>query len=111
MSRGSAREHEPGHPYVIFGSEFFARIMRGIVELSHQPWTWNAECARRLHQHRQYSAIQTMRALARPNLREAVTFPESIPIDEVMQAWGRLGEPAEHAPEVGYGHLHTVAEF
>ena len=107
----SARDHEPGRPYVVIGSEFFARLVRGIVELSHQPWTWNSEFARRCHERLQYNAIQTMRVLAKQNLREPVTFPELIPIDETMEVWARVGEPADHRPKDGYDYLHGVLEF
>ena len=107
----SARDHEHGRPYVVIGPEFFARLVNGIMQLSHQRWTWDAEFARRWHQHRQYNAMETMKALAKQNLREPIEFPERMPIDEAMHVVGGVGQPAGHRPRGGYGYLHSVLEF
>ena len=106
-----ARDHEPGRPYVVIGSEFFARLVKGIVHLSHQRWTWNQEFAQRWYQHRQYNAMETMKALAQQHLSERVELPEPMPIDEAMRVLGGVGEPARHAPRGGYDYLHSALEF
>ena len=105
----SARDHEQGRPYVVIGPEFFARLVNGIMQLSHQRWTWDAEFARRWHQHRQYNAMETMKALAKQNLREPIEFPEMMPIDEAMRVVGGVGQPAGHRPRGGYGYLAQCA--
>ena len=110
-SHYSARDHEPGRPYVVIGPELFARLVRGIVQLSHQPWTWNRGFAQRWHQHRQYNAMERMKALAQQTLSEPVEFPELMPIDEAMRVFGGVGEPARHGPKGGYDYLHSALEF
>ena len=110
-SHYSARDHERGRPYVVIGPEFFARLVRGIVRLSHQPWTWNRGFAQRWHQHRQYNAMERMKALAQQNLSEPVEFPELMPIDEAMRVFGGVGEPARHSPKGGYDYLHSALVF
>lgn len=110
-SHYSARDHEPGRPYVVIGPEFFARLVNGIVQLSHQRWTWNQEFAKRWHQHHQYNAMERMKALAQQNLSEPLEFPELIPIDEAMRVLGGLGEPRRHGPKSGYDYLHNALEF
>ena len=44
-SHYSARDHEPGRPYVVIGPEFFARLVRGIVQLRVEPGNQSAACA------------------------------------------------------------------
>ena len=110
-SHYSARDHEQGRPYVVIGPEFFARLVKGIVHLSHQQWTWNREFAQRWHQHHQYNVLQTLNALAQQNLSAPVEFPELMPIDEAMRVFGGVGKPARHRPKCGYDYLHTVLEF
>ena len=34
----SARDHEYGRSYVVIGTNFFARLVKGIIRLSHQKW-------------------------------------------------------------------------
>ena len=110
-SHYSARDHETGRPYAVIGSEFFARLVKGIVHLSHQRWTWNQEFAQCRYQHLQYNAMETMKALAQQHLSEPVELPEPMPIDEAMRVLGGVGEPARHAPRGGYDYLHSALEF
>ena len=109
-SHYSARDHEPGRPYVVIGTEFFARLINGIVQLSHQRWTWSQGFARRWVEQRQYNVRKTMKALAKENLKEPVALQNWIPIDEAMRVLGGVGEPTTHIRKGGYDYLHTVLE-
>ena len=107
----SARDHEPGRPYVVIGPEFFARLVRGIVHLSHQRWTWNRGFAKRWLQHRRYNAMERMKELAEQHLSESVNFPDLMSIDEAMRVLEGVGEPTRHGRRGGYDCLHNVLEF
>ncbi len=81
----SARDHEYGRPYVVIGTKFFARLVRGVIGLSHREWTWDKGFARRYHERRQYSTRKLMEAHAMQNFREKIDFPEMISIDESLK--------------------------
>ena len=53
-TRYSARDHEYGRPYVVAGIGFFARLVKGVIELSNQLWTWHPDFRRRQLERRQY---------------------------------------------------------
>ena len=50
----SARDHECGRPYVVAGIKFFARLVKGVIELSRQQWIWHPEFRQRWHERSQY---------------------------------------------------------
>ena len=81
----SARDHEYGRPYVVVGTEFFARLVKGIIELSDNQSTWNEDFAKRWHERRQHNIKKIMDAHARQNYRETMEFPEMIPIEQAME--------------------------
>lgn len=84
-ARYSARDHEYGRPYVVIGSEFFARLVQGIVELSNHTGVWNETLSRRFHERRQYNIMELMKAHAKQNFNEPIEFPPMISIDEEME--------------------------
>ena len=81
----SARDHEYGRPYVVVGSEFFARLVQGIVLLSNQQWVWNKTFSRRFHGRRQYNISELMKAHIDQNFTKPVELPPMISIDEAMR--------------------------
>ena len=98
----SARDHEYGRPYVVVGTEFFARLVKGIIELSDNQSTWHEDFARRWHERRQHNIKKIMDAHARQNYKETMEFPEMIPIEQAMQ---RFRSPLPQK-SVTYDSLH-----
>ena len=88
-ARYSARDHEYGRPYVVIGSEFFARLVQGIVQLSNHAEVWDERFSRRFHERRQYNVMELMKAHAKQNFNERIEFPPMIPIDEVIEGHHR----------------------
>ena len=84
-SRYSARDHEYGRPYVVIGSEFFGRLVQGIVQLSNQPGVWGESFSRRFHERRQYNIMGLMETHANQNFDEPIELPPMISIDEAMK--------------------------
>lgn len=80
----SSRDHEYGRPYVIVGCDFFARLVCGVVGLSHEPWTWDEGFARRWHARSQYIIGKLMRAHLKQNYEEDVVLPEMKSIESSM---------------------------
>ena len=81
----TARDHEYGRPYIIIGSEFFARLAQGIVKLSNQQWTWDKNYLRRFHERRQYNIAKIMEAHAQQNFLDPVDFPCMKSVDKMME--------------------------
>lgn len=84
-ARYSARDHEYGRPYVVIGSEFFARLVQGMVKLSNDPGMWDKSFSRRFHERRQYNIMELTNAHANQNFNEPIEFPPMISIDEEME--------------------------
>ena len=103
----SARDHEYGRPYVVIGSEFFARLIQGIVGFSNQPEVWDENFARRFHERRQYNIMELMKAHAGQNFNEPIEFPPMISIDEAMNWHG--GTPQRSRSS--YNFLHRRVEL
>lgn len=102
---------ETSSGYVTIGPEFFARLVSGIAQLSHEPWTWNRGFAQRWQKHHQYNAMRTMKALAQQNLTVPVELPEPMSTDQAMRILVGVGEPTTHSRRDGYDALHRVLEF
>jgi len=54
----ASKDHEGFKPYDIAGMDFFARLVKGLVSLSHQPPLWNKDFAERLYQYKVKVTIQ-----------------------------------------------------
>ena len=54
----ASRDHEGFKPYDVAGMDFFARLVKGLVSLSHQPPLWNKDFAERLYQYKVKVTIQ-----------------------------------------------------
>ena len=81
----SARDHESGRPYVVVGTEFFARLVKGIIELSHNQSTWHQDFTQRWHERRRHDIRKLMETHARQNFKEKIEFPEMVSIDEAQK--------------------------
>ena len=103
----TARDHEYGRSYVVIGSEFFARLVQGIVVLSNQPWMWKETFSRRFHERRRHNIMQLMEAHVMQNFNEPVEFPSMIPIEEAMENFRRRSPSSMK----NYHHLHKRLEL
>ena len=107
----SARDHEYGRPYVTIGTKFFARLVRGIISLSHQRWTWDEGFARRQFERHLYIVKKHMKGLVDQNFREEIDFPEMISTDEALQRFTTMGGPPERSSKHDYDYLHAKWEI
>ena len=103
----SARDHEYGRPYVIIGTEFFGRLVNGIVKLSDEQWTWDDGFKERWHTRRLYIINNIMNSHANQNYKSPVDLPEMISVEESMR---RADEWKPNYPE-NYTHLHQKFEL
>ena len=101
----SSRDHEYGRPYVVVGCDFFARLVRGLVGLSHEPWTWDEGFSRRWHARRRYIIGQLMSAHIAQNYDQEVRLPEMLSIESSMR-WFREGVRKLRSIEM-FDLLHT----
>lgn len=104
----SARDHEYGRPYVVIGTEFFARLVRGVVEFSEENQaTWHEDFVTRWHERRQHNIKKIMEAHARELYDETIELPEMVSIDRTMNLF-RLPLPQKPAT---YDSLHARYNF
>ena len=106
-SNYSARDHEYGRPYVIIGTEFFGRLVNGIVKLSDEQWTWDDGFRKRWHQRRLYIINNIMNSHANQNYKNPVDLTEMISVEESIR---RTDEWKPKYPE-NYTHLHRKLEL
>ena len=100
----SARDHESGRPYVKVGVHFFARLTKGIVMLSRQPWTWDKKFYERWFTRRRHNIMELMNSLAKQNLDGDVSFPSFISNEKAANLYG--SNIAQRNLQSGYDHLH-----
>lgn len=95
------RDHEYGRPYTVVGAEFFARLVREIVSLSHQSWTWDTNLVERSNKRRQYIAIELARILTEQNLEDGTKFADPLPMGKLMK---------RHKEDLDYEKEHLAQE-
>ena len=103
----SARDHEYGRSYVVIGTKFFARLVRGIISLTHQRWMWDEGFARRQCERHLYLVKKRMKGLADQNFREEINLPEMISIDEWLKRYTAMGGPPKKSSKHDYDFLHA----
>ena len=94
LAHYSARDHEYGRPYVVAGTKFFARLVKGVVDLSNQQWTWHPDFRLRWHHRRQCTIDSLVRAHFEQSYQGDAEPPEMKPIEqmETLFQWGRDGK-------------------
>lgn len=109
-SHYSARDHEYGRTYVTVGTEFFARLVKGVVGLSNQAWTWHEDFAQRQIVRRQYNIEQIVKTHLMQNFDGEVNLPEMISVDKALTA---LREHRHHRPTPDHilNSFHTDWSF
>ena len=99
----SSRDHQHGRPYVAIGTEFFARLVAGIIALSsNSQWTWHPDFKERWHRRLQANVGDRIKGLLNQNYRGEANLPEMNSIEESVRFWS-----TKHAsyPD-DYDHLH-----
>ena len=103
----SARDHESARPFVSVGVRFFPRLVREIVNLGGEAWTWHEDYLARALDRHCYIVMERLRILAKQNLAEEVQWPEMIRREKVRQYFVH----PYGGPSVGggkYEHLHRA---
>ena len=103
----SARDHEYGRPYVVIGTKFFARLVRGIISLSNVKWTWDEGFARRQFERHLYLVKKRIKVLADQNCLGEIDIPEMVSIDEWLKRSTAMGGPPKRSAKRGYDFLHA----
>lgn len=96
----SARDHEIGRPYVTIGVYFFSRLVRGMVQLGKEPWTWHPDFLERSMKRRRYFLERRLKDMAGQVLTGEVDWPEVVSVEKMKEQW--YNKP--RLPEIGKGH-------
>lgn len=84
MANYTARDHEYGRPYVTIGSEFFGRLVKGLVQLADEQWAWHPDFRERWHTRSNYIKANTIRWLLVQNYNDSVALPEIRSVEEAV---------------------------
>ena len=105
-ARYSARDHEYGRPYVVAGIGFFARLVKEVIGLSNQQWTWHTDFRNRWHQRRQYKIGNIVEAHLKQSYQDVPELPDMKTVEQ-MEAFLQLGHDGKsfRKPET-YKLLH-----
>lgn len=106
LAHYSARDHEYGRPYVVAGTKFFARLVKGVAGLANQQWTWHPDFRLRWHQRRQYIVENLVRIHMQQSYQEDAEPPEMKPVEqmEALSQWPYDGKKFRQ-PQA-YKNLH-----
>ena len=104
----TARDHEPARPYVTIGDEFFGRLVKGILDLANQRWTWNVDFKRRWHERRQSIIGKLVERHIKQNHKQSVDLPEMITIEDAIE---KLDHPHPSYDPRDYDIHHKKWEF
>lgn len=103
------RDNQYGRPYVIIGALFFARLIKGIVSLSQEPWTWDEGFAQRFLDRRQRNIKKIVEMQLTQNFIEKVKLPE-IKVDDPMKRWREIPTWLSERKIQDYGRLHKTIQ-
>ncbi len=81
----SARDHEPGRPYVVVGSRFFARLIQGLIGLANEQWMWDEQFARRWHERRRIVVRDLVHHNLQQSFEECPDLPDPKSENEMME--------------------------
>ncbi len=108
--RYTARDRESGRPRVRIGTRVFARIIRGLVTLSQQPWTWHESVFERWHERHTSGIGNRIKAMAQQNLVGEVRLPRQV--KSLQEAWSLRCHPPEGKRDRGvYKFSHSRLEL
>lgn len=102
----SARDHEYGRPYVVAGIKFFARLVKGVVLLSNQQWTWHPDFRRRWHHRRQYVIDKLVRTHIDQSYRDGAELPEMKTIEQMEEVSQCAHDGKKFRRPQAYKNLH-----
>ena len=103
----SARDHEPGRPYVVVGTRFFARLVQDLVQMADEQWMWHEQFARRWHERRRVIIRDVVRIHLHQSFDGEIELPESTPVDEMMDSFRSM--PGSRTDD--YDSIHAKWQF
>ena len=89
-SHYSARDHEPGRRYVVVGTRFFARLVRGLVRMGNEQWTWHERFARRWHERHRMIIRDIVQTHIEQNFAGDLPLPDMTPVEEAIKSYREL---------------------
>lgn len=102
----SARDHEYGRPYVVAGIKFFARLVKGIVGLSNEQWTWHPDFRRRWHERRRYNIGNAVRIHINQSFQGDVALPEMKAVEQMESLLQETNDGKRFRTPDEYKDLH-----
>ncbi len=106
LANYSARDHEYGRPYVVAGTKFFARLVKGVVGLSNQQWTWHPEFRLRWHHRRQYIVDNLLRTHIQQSYQDDAEPPKMKSIEQMESFFQSDRDGKSFRQPQAYKHLH-----
>ena len=106
LAHYSARDHEYGRPYVVAGTNFFARLVKGVVGLSNQQWTWHPDFRLRWFHRRQYIVDRLVRNHIRQSYQDDAELPEMKPIEQMETLFQWVPDGKKFRQPQAYKNLH-----
>ena len=103
------RDDQYGRPYVIVGTVFFARLIKRVVSLSQEPWTWDEGFAQRFLYRRQRNIKKIVEMHIMQNFVEKVTLPE-MTVEGVMKEWRKIPTWLSSGNVQDYGRRHKTIQ-
>ena len=83
----SARDHERGRPYVVVGTRFFARLVKGLVGMAGEQWIWDEKFATRWHERRRLIVHNVVDTHVRQSFVGNLDLPELTSANEMMELY------------------------
>ena len=103
----NARDHEYARPYVTIGDVFFGRLVKGILGLANEQWTWNDGFKERWHERRQSIIGKLVERHIGQNYKQSIELPEMNTIEDAIQV---LDQPPTNYPR-NYDIHHNKLEL
>ncbi len=107
----SARDHEYGRPYVMVGTKFFARLVKGVVELSRQQWVWHPEFRRRWHERSQYTIEKLVHDHLMQRFQSVPELPEMKSVKEMEAFCQGTRDGKQFRQPQAYQNLHKKLQL
>ena len=103
-----SRDHESGRPYVVIGCEFFARLVRGIVDLSNNQRLWDADFALRWHERSRHIVAETVRLHLLQRYEKGSKLAQMRPPEDMLREIRQRYQPAKVLDS--YDSLHRTVK-
>ena len=103
----SARDHERGRPYVVVGTRFFARLVKGLVKMAAEQWIWHPQFARRWHERRRVIVERVVSSHLKQSFTATPELPDMTSVENMMDLFRSMGSSRTD----DYDSIHIKWQF